>query len=424
MIRHALRTIGRMPGLAAVVILSLGVGIGVNTDGVLVDPGGPAEADSRRRRQRQLLSPRAEVRHRHVSGHVVGGVSRPETAAAIDRGAGRVPHGAAQRRRGRAHRADLRAAGLRKLLHARFACGRSPDGSSRRTKCERPGGEPVVVLSHDYWQTHFAGSPSAIGQTIRVNDSELTIIGVAPEGLPGHDPRAAIRSVGAGDAGAGAVRRIDASSSIAISAATRRWAACVTARTKRGATGEFVVGDARAGRIISREQRPHQRRADAVLEGAARPADDVHHRPRHPAGRDAAGPARGLRQHRQPRPRARQLALSRSRRAPRARRRARQRDPADADREPAARHLRRDRRHPDRVVGHRSAAIDAAVRRVPGPLSDQPRCARPRVRGRSSASAAACSSAPRRRCSWDASIRSRRSEAARSRRAAAPSATA
>ena len=31
MIRHALRTIGRMPGLAAVVILSLGIGIGVNT---------------------------------------------------------------------------------------------------------------------------------------------------------------------------------------------------------------------------------------------------------------------------------------------------------------------------------------------------------------------------------------------------------
>ena len=31
MMRHALRTIARMPGLAAVVILSLGVGIGVNT---------------------------------------------------------------------------------------------------------------------------------------------------------------------------------------------------------------------------------------------------------------------------------------------------------------------------------------------------------------------------------------------------------
>ena len=42
-----------------------------------------------------------------------------------------------------------------------------------------------MVLSHDYWQTHFAGSPSAIGQTIRVNDFELTIVGVAPEGFQG-----------------------------------------------------------------------------------------------------------------------------------------------------------------------------------------------------------------------------------------------
>jgi hypothetical protein len=31
MIRHALRTISRMPGLATVVVLSLGVGIGLNT---------------------------------------------------------------------------------------------------------------------------------------------------------------------------------------------------------------------------------------------------------------------------------------------------------------------------------------------------------------------------------------------------------
>src|SRR3954464_5430430 len=30
-LRHAWRTIGRMPGLAAVVVISLGVGIGVNT---------------------------------------------------------------------------------------------------------------------------------------------------------------------------------------------------------------------------------------------------------------------------------------------------------------------------------------------------------------------------------------------------------
>ncbi len=42
-----------------------------------------------------------------------------------------------------------------------------------------------MVLSHDYWQTHLAGSPSAIGQTIRVNDNHLTIIGIAPENFQG-----------------------------------------------------------------------------------------------------------------------------------------------------------------------------------------------------------------------------------------------
>ena len=55
----------------------------------------------------------------------------------------------------------------------------------RSEEVERPGAEPVVVISHDYWQTHFAGSPSAIGQTLRVNENHLTIIGVAPQDFQG-----------------------------------------------------------------------------------------------------------------------------------------------------------------------------------------------------------------------------------------------
>ena len=134
----------------------------------------------------------------------------------------------------------------------------------RADEVERPGAEPVVVLSHDYWQTHYAGSPSAIGQTIRVNDNQLTIIGVAPEDFQGTILGAAVRSVGAGDAGAGAVCGIERAESIAISAAIPRWAGCATARTKRAPQREFVVGDARAGGRVPREQRPHQRRADAA----------------------------------------------------------------------------------------------------------------------------------------------------------------
>jgi putative ABC transport system permease protein len=47
------------------------------------------------------------------------------------------------------------------------------------------GGNPVVVISHQLWQTRFAGSPDALGSTLRVNGQPLTIIGVAPAGFDG-----------------------------------------------------------------------------------------------------------------------------------------------------------------------------------------------------------------------------------------------
>lgn len=50
---------------------------------------------------------------------------------------------------------------------------------------ERAGGDPVVVISHDYWQTRFAGNPAAVGQRLRVNEHELTVVGVTPEGFQG-----------------------------------------------------------------------------------------------------------------------------------------------------------------------------------------------------------------------------------------------
>jgi len=48
-----------------------------------------------------------------------------------------------------------------------------------------PGDDPVVVISHDYWQRRFAGDPSAIGRTMLVNGTPLTIIGVGPAGFTG-----------------------------------------------------------------------------------------------------------------------------------------------------------------------------------------------------------------------------------------------
>jgi predicted permease len=43
----------------------------------------------------------------------------------------------------------------------------------------------VAVLSHAFWQSRFGGDPTVIGETLMVNNQELTVIGVAPEGFTG-----------------------------------------------------------------------------------------------------------------------------------------------------------------------------------------------------------------------------------------------
>src|SRR4029079_1253964 len=55
----------------------------------------------------------------------------------------------------------------------------------RPDEVEQPGAAPVVVISHDYWQTRYGGRPDALGQPVRVNGAELTIVGVAPRGFKG-----------------------------------------------------------------------------------------------------------------------------------------------------------------------------------------------------------------------------------------------
>jgi predicted permease len=47
------------------------------------------------------------------------------------------------------------------------------------------GRDAVVVLAYEFWKTHLAASPSAIGQTIRMNGIEFTVVGVAPEQFTG-----------------------------------------------------------------------------------------------------------------------------------------------------------------------------------------------------------------------------------------------
>jgi len=42
------------------------------------------------------------------------------------------------------------------------------------------GGAPVVVISHDLWQSRFHSDPNVVGTPVRVNGQMLTVVGVAP----------------------------------------------------------------------------------------------------------------------------------------------------------------------------------------------------------------------------------------------------
>ena len=48
-----------------------------------------------------------------------------------------------------------------------------------------PGADPVIVLSYSYWKQHFAGDPTIVGRQVSVDGHPITIIGIAPRNFQG-----------------------------------------------------------------------------------------------------------------------------------------------------------------------------------------------------------------------------------------------
>jgi predicted permease len=50
---------------------------------------------------------------------------------------------------------------------------------------DTPGGQPLAVISYDFWKSYFGGDPSIVGQPIKLNRQDYTIVGVAPPDFKG-----------------------------------------------------------------------------------------------------------------------------------------------------------------------------------------------------------------------------------------------
>src|SRR6266478_8782701 len=50
---------------------------------------------------------------------------------------------------------------------------------------QTPGSDPILVLGYSYWQKRFAGDAGVLGKSVQMNGHPLTIVGVAPQDFHG-----------------------------------------------------------------------------------------------------------------------------------------------------------------------------------------------------------------------------------------------
>jgi predicted permease len=188
---YAVRGLRRTPGLAATIIVTLALGIGVNAtlfsllDRVFVQmPTG--------------ISHPEEVRRLYWQGGEGGGRSFPNApfsipvVKAMRDGLNGVAAITTYQQEGQRFGADPEPSTVVTMAGAQYfsvlgvhpAFGRffSPD----EDRIDVPS--PVAVVSDAFWRRRFDGSPAdAIGQKIVVNKHQLTVIGVAPRDFNGTD---------------------------------------------------------------------------------------------------------------------------------------------------------------------------------------------------------------------------------------------
>jgi predicted permease len=188
-VRYGLRLLKQSPLLSGAIVLTLTLGIGINT-GVFTVLNG------------MLLRARVD-KDPDSFAHVSAQYSGDAGAAVLDWGISVADF--------RAYQTSVRS--MEKL--AAWGIGRSTVGQDdptqwlimpvtcnffslygleqaklgrlfRDEECAKRGVEPVVVISEELWRSHFAADPRILGTVIRLNQQPFTVIGVTPARFSGQ----------------------------------------------------------------------------------------------------------------------------------------------------------------------------------------------------------------------------------------------
>ncbi|HVE78830.1 MAG TPA: ABC transporter permease [Gemmatimonadaceae bacterium] len=179
-VRYAVRSLTKSPGYAAVILVTLALGIGANTaifsviNGVLLRPLPFAAGE-------QLLHLRQPAVAADVANDAFSVVEIADYRAQTRTLDGVVEYhsmpftllGRGEPRRvqsGVVSHDWFQMFGVRPLL-----------GRAFRADDEREGADGVLVLSHEFWQREFGGDPAIVGATFEMNDRIHTVVGVLPK---------------------------------------------------------------------------------------------------------------------------------------------------------------------------------------------------------------------------------------------------
>jgi predicted permease len=189
-IRYALRSFAASPGYAAVVILSLALGIGANTAifslmnsvmlsqlpvrdaGQLVmlsDPQSYGISVGSQTGERGLLT---YAEFEQLRSQAEGFEGMTATQSNLETADVRID-GSGQAEKAR----------MRMVSHEYFSVLGVPLAIGRSFESER---DPVVVLNHSFWKRRFGADPGVIGKPLVLRKATLTIAGVAPAGFFGE----------------------------------------------------------------------------------------------------------------------------------------------------------------------------------------------------------------------------------------------
>ncbi|MGH9850514.1 MAG: ADOP family duplicated permease [Blastocatellia bacterium] len=187
-LRFGLRMLRKNPGFSLVAILTLALGIGANTAIFSLFDALMLRTLPVREPEQLVLFKRGEAANRtiydvayptferlreqpQVFADVAANwlIERSETADSSGADSGQV-------------RVGMASGNYFSTLGVQAVSGRTFTPDDNRV----PGGHPVAVISHGYWQRRFGLAPDIVGRTLTLTGTTYTIIGVTPRGFTGE----------------------------------------------------------------------------------------------------------------------------------------------------------------------------------------------------------------------------------------------